>query len=241
MDDDSLILSNKIESIPKNLKKYWLNRYSLFHRFDEGVFLTKEMWFSVTPEDIAIFVAKFIKHCYPDAKLVLDLFCGAGGNLIQFARYFDRVIGIDYNESSLMCTRANALVYKVDPSCYDLWQSDWSSPSKEAVEELKRQKVDVAFASPPWGGTGYLAHKSFNPNKLQPLPLKELLQSMFEITANVALFLPRNTDLDILSKVTREVLGDTGKCKVSNIYNEGRLKGIICYWGKSFVEYEKTE
>ena len=35
------------------LKKYWLQRYSLFSEFDKGVILDDESWYSVTPEIIA--------------------------------------------------------------------------------------------------------------------------------------------------------------------------------------------
>lgn len=42
---------NFVQSNP--LKKYWLQRYSLFSEFDKGVILDDESWYSVTPEIIA--------------------------------------------------------------------------------------------------------------------------------------------------------------------------------------------
>ena len=39
--------------MPRNLWKYWMQRYTLFARFDDGVLLDVEGWFSVTPEAIA--------------------------------------------------------------------------------------------------------------------------------------------------------------------------------------------
>lgn len=40
-----------------------------------------ESWYSVTPEKIAQHIAK---RCSPD-DVVIDAFCGSGGNAIQFA------------------------------------------------------------------------------------------------------------------------------------------------------------
>lgn len=41
-----------------------------------------ESWFSVTPERIAEHIAKRCQHA---GDVVIDAFCGAGGNAIQFA------------------------------------------------------------------------------------------------------------------------------------------------------------
>ncbi|GFS52025.1 trimethylguanosine synthase [Trichonephila clavipes] len=69
-------------SAPDNpeFKKYWSQRYRLFSLFDEGIKLDKESWFSVTPEQIAYHIAE---RCSCD--VIVDAFCGAGGNTIQFA------------------------------------------------------------------------------------------------------------------------------------------------------------
>jgi trimethylguanosine synthase len=34
-------------------QKYWHQRYSLFSLFDEGIYMTDEAWFGVTPEPVA--------------------------------------------------------------------------------------------------------------------------------------------------------------------------------------------
>ncbi len=39
--------------LPRTLWKYWMQRYTLFARFDDGILLDEEGWFSVTPEAIA--------------------------------------------------------------------------------------------------------------------------------------------------------------------------------------------
>lgn len=44
-----------------------------------------EGWFSVTPERIAEHIALRVEHSFFDSQLVIDAFCGVGGNAIQFA------------------------------------------------------------------------------------------------------------------------------------------------------------
>ena len=41
-----------IPSLP-HMSKYWAQRFRLFSRYDEGVRLEPESWYSVTPERIA--------------------------------------------------------------------------------------------------------------------------------------------------------------------------------------------
>ncbi|XP_061696403.1 trimethylguanosine synthase isoform X2 [Syngnathoides biaculeatus] len=67
------------------LAKYWAQRYRLFSRFDEGIKLDREGWFSVTPEKIAEHIALRVESSLSNTQLVIDAFCGVGGNSIQFA------------------------------------------------------------------------------------------------------------------------------------------------------------
>ncbi|KHN12789.1 Trimethylguanosine synthase [Glycine soja] len=62
--------------------KYWCQRHSLFSRFDDGVKMDEEGWFSVTPEVLARHRAI---RCA--SGVIIDGFTGVGGNAIQFARH----------------------------------------------------------------------------------------------------------------------------------------------------------
>ncbi|KAG4934378.1 hypothetical protein JHK87_048380 [Glycine soja] len=57
------------------------SRHSLFSRFDDGVKMDEEGWFSVTPEVLARHRAI---RCA--SGVIIDGFTGVGGNAIQFAR-----------------------------------------------------------------------------------------------------------------------------------------------------------
>jgi hypothetical protein len=57
---------------------FWYQRYYYYSRFDEGIQMDYESWYSVTPEELA----KYIANLCVD-KVVVDGFCGSGGNVIQ--------------------------------------------------------------------------------------------------------------------------------------------------------------
>lgn len=122
--------------------KYWLKRYVLFSRYDSGIRLDRESWFSVTPETVAIAAAQ---RCRCD--LIVDAFCGAGGNSIQFAQTCERVIAVDIDPLKIEMARHNATIYglaeRIEFVCGDFLQLS------EAL------RADVVFLSPPWGGPEY--------------------------------------------------------------------------------------
>jgi trimethylguanosine synthase len=77
--------------------KYWLQRYSLFSKYDAGVRLDVEGWYSVTPECVALWQARRALAIVAPAgaadagggPVVLDAFAGCGGNTIALRRALD--------------------------------------------------------------------------------------------------------------------------------------------------------
>ena len=87
-----------------HLKKYWQKRYYLFSKFDRGILIDDESWYSVTPEPMAKYIAQKISDrvsCFQEngnlsgQANVLDAFCGVGGNLIQFSKKCGFCVGVD--------------------------------------------------------------------------------------------------------------------------------------------------
>ncbi|GMG19558.1 unnamed protein product [Ambrosiozyma monospora] len=227
---------DQIEMIPPELMKYWNSRFILFKRFDDGIQLTHELWYSVTPEILAAKLATFIKRSYPTAHNIVDLFCGGGGNTIQFMKVFGRVIGIDINKVHLECTRKNALVYlserKVSKKL-TLLCSCWGKKSNKKLTDLKI-KVDIMFGSPPWGGIGYSNSEVFDVNLLKPYPLDQLLMSMKCFSNVIVLFLPRNSSIQQIKEVTAKVFGKKKKVTILEARIGHSLKGLFCCWGRKF-------
>jgi len=136
------------ETVPD---KFWAQRKRLFSRYDEGIQIggedDPEMWYSVTPESIGLHIANrmfaFINlgqknirdtrandmsktSCNDSRKeiVIIDAFCGCGGNSIAFARLNDsidvagnntrvKVIAVDNNLSRLNMAANNAAVYGI--------------------------------------------------------------------------------------------------------------------------------
>ncbi|KAM0748189.1 S-adenosyl-L-methionine-dependent methyltransferase [Meredithblackwellia eburnea MCA 4105] len=114
-----------------------------------------EGWYSVTPENIA---AQIAERCR--CGVVVDAFCGVGGNAIQFAFTCEKVIAIDNSLTRLACAKHNAKVYGVDDRITFIL-GDFVTWSKEYVKQKsegkinKDEEVEVVFLSPPWGGIDY--------------------------------------------------------------------------------------
>lgn len=223
-----------------SLFKYWRNRKRIFYNIDENnIYMTRELWYSVTPENIAIFVAKFVKACIPEAKYIWDIFCGGGGNTIQFAKRFPHVIGIDANVEHLYCTAMNCQAYGVADKVW-LRKLNWGPEAN--LKYMNTDKIDLIFASPPWGGPQYLKEKVYDVEKhLLPMGLTELLQTFIKYTNNIILFLPRNSDLNQISRATETVMGSQTRCKILFVKDQGYTKGILCIWGEPLTNYAIEE
>ena len=86
--------------------KYWDQRYRILSRFDKGVRLDAESWYSITPEAVARHVTA---SCIGRARerkcgaieMVLDCFSGCGGNTIPFAAQGKRVVSVDIDPQKL--------------------------------------------------------------------------------------------------------------------------------------------
>ncbi|CAH0729526.1 unnamed protein product, partial [Brenthis ino] len=195
--------------------KYWKKRHSLFHRFDEGIRLDRESWFSVTPESVARHIAA--KYVY---DVVVDAFCGAGGNTIQFAHTSKKVIAIDIDPDKIEMAKHNATVYGVaDRIEFIVGDFFELAPSLTA---------DMVFLSPPWGGPKYSENHEYDiETMLEPKPASELMRVAREINSNIALYLPRNTRTDQILALAQEV---GGSVEVEQSYLDKRFIAITAYF-----------
>lgn len=75
-----LLFQGLFKEFSVDMGKYWCQRYLLFSRYDDGIKMDEEGWFSVTPEPLARHHAE---RC--GSGIIIDCFTGVGGNSIQFA------------------------------------------------------------------------------------------------------------------------------------------------------------
>ncbi|GBP37832.1 Trimethylguanosine synthase [Eumeta japonica] len=198
------------------IMKYWKKRHSLFHRFDEGIKLDTESWFSVTPEKVARHLAE---RCRCD--LIVDAFCGAGGNAIQFAWTCERVIAIDIDPVKIELARHNASVYGVADRI-EFIVGDF-------FELAPRLTADVVFLSPPWGGPQYSKSLQYDlETMLVPKPSSELMAVAQIVSQNVALYVPRNSRSEQLIGLAKS----TGAVEIEQNYLGRRFIAITAYYGE---------
>ena len=154
---------------PQIHDKYWVQRRRLFSRFDRGIQLDAEGWYSVTPEIIADHVALQLSALLPylvklkqkpqlpgflpvmncpqahqmmiqqqhqrqqsgqqyEGVVLLDAFCGCGGNGIAFARKnqvpLSLVVCVDLDRNKLRMAAHNASIYNIPREKIVFIQSD---------------------------------------------------------------------------------------------------------------------
>ncbi|XP_062935568.1 trimethylguanosine synthase isoform X1 [Cynocephalus volans] len=210
-------LPPEIAAVPE-LAKYWAQRYRLFSRFDDGIKLDREGWFSVTPEKIAEHIAGRVSQSFK-CDIIVDAFCGVGGNSIQFALTGKRVIAIDIDPVKIDLARNNAEVYgiadKIEFICGDF------------LLLASCLKADVVFLSPPWGGPDYATAETFDIRTMMSPDGFEIFRLSQKITNNIVYFLPRNTDIDQVASLA----GPGGQVEIEQNFLNNKLKTITAYFG----------
>ncbi|KAM0666827.1 hypothetical protein ACQRIU_004682 [Beauveria bassiana] len=219
--------------VPWDIQKYFAQRYSIFSYYDDGICMTDDAWFGVTPEPIANKIAAEMKSSPKKKKFLIDLFCGAGGNTIAFAQTerWDRIISIERDAATLACAQNNVSVYGIDDS-YVTWvhgdsfaflKTLFSNPS--ALHPDLRIDLDatVLFASPPWGGPGYSTDQVFNLDNMQPYSITDMHEAYRPI--DHVLFLPRTSDLRQLARLAPK----DKKIDIVQMCLEGASKALVAY------------
>lgn len=228
-------IKSKLSSTSHNpnqaILKYYYQRYNLFSKYDEGILMDYEAWYSVTPENIAKHIAERVIQSLgtKGQYLIVDGLCGVGGNLIQFALQSPkvRVIGIDINKERLDMAKNNARVYGVDHQC-DFVLGDFC----EIMKMLgTRNQIDAVFLSPPWGGMSYLNDEKYSLNSMTPNGYDLITSCQTYLTKNIAFLMPRNVDKqELKKKVLANQPTDTFDLEENRVGN--KIKTITAYFGE---------
>lgn len=76
-------LVNEDMPMDKELKKFHKHRYYLFSKYDRGIKIDEESWYSITPENVSKHVANKVTAIFGEGQTnAMDGFSGVGGNLI---------------------------------------------------------------------------------------------------------------------------------------------------------------
>ncbi|TKY57821.1 Trimethylguanosine synthase [Spatholobus suberectus] len=210
------------EACSATIGKYWCQRYILFSRFDDGVKMDEEGWFSVTPEAIARYQAI---RCA--SGMIIDGFTGVGGNAIQFAQQCRHVIGIDIDPLKIEYARHNAAIYGVDDQIEFIMGDFFLLAPK--------LKADTVFLSPPWGGPDYAKATTYDmKTMLRPHDGYTLFNVAKEIASRIVMFLPRNINFNQLAELSL-LSCPPWSLEVEKVYLNGKLKAITAYFNDTAV------
>ena len=216
----------------EKLNSYFVQRYYFFSLFDKGIQMDKESWYSVTPEEISEYISSIIQDSKDSS--ILDGFCGCGGNIIYFSKYFKKVIANDLFESKINMTKNNTKIYEC-PDNIEYYNKDYFEL------DLKNEQIDYVFLSPPWGGPEYKKDKIYSMKKWVTPDIEKILQKSLEFSKNLILYLPRNTDLDELSnllnlydKETIESVNNTILFDIKYLKSASKIKAILVLYGPKF-------
>jgi len=169
----------------------------------------------VTPEVIARHIAERCK-----CSIIVDGFCGAGGNSIQFAMKCTRVIAVDIDPRKVELARHNAKVYGVEDKI-EFIVGDFFKVVPGLV-------ADVIFLSPPWGGPQYTQRNVYNLQTLGgTMDGLEAFKVAEKISKNIAYYVPRNTNVYQLAVLA----GQYGKVEVEQQFINKKLKTVTAYFG----------
>ncbi|RMZ80878.1 hypothetical protein DV737_g2751, partial [Chaetothyriales sp. CBS 132003] len=196
-----------IEEVPEDIQKYWHQGYSIFSRYDEGIWMTDDAWYGVTHESVADKIAQHVFAAKPtDRSIICDVMCGVGGNAIAFAKSgkWKRVYAIEQDPATLRCARHNAEVYGVahlitffQGDCFEILGD---GEGKVEVLQQVLERFGVIFASPPWGGPGYHVDDIFDLDTMLPYSIGDIFGRLSKVTKHVVLYLPRNSNLEQISR-----------------------------------------
>ncbi|XVE94908.1 hypothetical protein REPUB_Repub02eG0050200 [Reevesia pubescens] len=221
-DNEELQFQGMFEEYSAIIGKYWCQRYLLFSRFDDGIKMDEEGWFSVTPEPIARHHAS---RC--ESGIVVDSFTGVGGNAIQLAQRCAHVIAIDIDPKRIGYAYHNAAVYGVDDRI-DFVMGDFFALAPKL-------KADTVFLSPPWGGPDYTKVKIYDlKTMLRPHDGYFLFNVAKKIACRVVMFLPRNVDLNQLAELSLSA-HPPWSLEVEKNFLNGKLKAITAYFTETAV------
>ncbi|MCO5606625.1 hypothetical protein L7F22_060813 [Adiantum nelumboides] len=218
------LLPGMIESLSKDILKFWVRRKSLFSRFDDGVKCDEQGLFSVTPEEIA----KQQASCCGSGGIVIDAFTGVGGNAIQFAARQNQVIAIDINPRRIKCAQHNAKVYGVAHNI-DFIVGDFFGLAPSL-------KADIVFLSPPWGGPDYKKAETYDiETMLQPKDGFFLFSVALSVAPSVVFFLPRTVDMEQLEQLAW-LSSPPLAYKAEKNHVNGYLKAVTAYYGDVAIQ-----
>lgn len=241
LSDDELLKENE-QALKEKLDKFKNNnivKAAVLEDF-KPILLTRELWFSVSPEDISAFMAE---HSYKKLSdngktrlkgISMDITCGSGMDAMYLSKYWDSVIAVDISLENLYCAFKNAQNYGVLDKISFI-KNDFNDPIfHQTFKEIYKGKLDFIYSSPPWLGPTYSELKSYDvDNHLGMEGMSNLLNKCLMLTDNCCFLLPKNSSIDQLISIARfHYKKIDPPVKIIYVSLDGKTKGVLAFFGE---------
>lgn len=136
----------------KNCMIYRLNRFFPFFKNvnNNNFLITEEGLYSVSRPKEADMISKKIRHTLElDAKelVIADMTANVGGNTLSFCKHFNHVYAFELQWLNYLILENNIRVADFQDRCTVI--------HGDSLQFVDKNKFDVIFFDPPWGGVNY--------------------------------------------------------------------------------------
>ena len=206
--------------ITNKLFRYFNKRRFLFHRFDEGIALDEESWYSVIPESVSHYLSQRFKQC--KVNKIFEPFCGVGGIAIHLCDQFGEFVVNDLDTAKIKMLKHNLRVYGKGIRKDNILNRDFL--------EVEPFRTDALIICPPWGGIDTMAYSTGDLDELMFPKLSDILVHARKFSENIMLQLPKQTNMLNLLKVVHQV-GLKPVMSVEKIMTNGKCSQLFFYFG----------
>ena len=156
---------------------------------------TEGLWSISLPSD-ADKISLLILNKFGSNIYILDGTSGIGGNVISFAKYFNKVCAIELNISRFEILKNNINTYQLN---------NVNLINDNSINYLNNN-YDIYFFDPPWGGPEYKNKKNLR-FKLDTYTLSEIIIKIKNYNNKPIIFkLPNNYDLSEFSNYNYNII-----------------------------------
>lgn len=147
--------------------------------------ISEEGLWSITPHKCAELISNIIKVRLGSDITIVDGTANIGGNTISFAKTFKKVISIEITLETYKMLQNNLKIYKLDDKVEQIFG--------DCIEEIPKikDKIDVVFLDPPWGGRDYKKYKYIYLN-LSGKNITNIIKKLKKHCKYVAIKIPHN-------------------------------------------------
>ena len=201
--------------------RYFNKRHFLFSKFDKGIHIDTESWYSVIPEPVALYLLQRMKQ--NKVVRVFEPFCGVGGIAVHLAGNFQEYVANDIDTDKLDMLESNLQVYGKSPSCLKLINRDFL--------QVEPFPTDALIICPPWGGISTEHYASLPLDDIMQPKLTAILKHALKFSQNMLLQMPKHTNIrNLIAALHRTALGSV--FTVEKIETNERCSQLFFYFGK---------